>query len=163
MRNIQFEIASVGTAANLKYWADQLKRPDGASAALDPAASIICGGRAGHSGLSLCQDRYFAYHSCANDFQTSLSFGEHEEQLAVKSPAHDPVFPLTVIFAGGERLSVDSVNDAECNLEWLDTEDNGEPVTVVDRLGRPVHLKIEALRIVRCELKDGACRSSLLF
>lgn len=71
----------------------------------------------------------------------------------MKSKAEQPLFPLTVIFADGERQSVDSVTDAECNLEWLDTEDKEEPITVLDRLGRPVHLQIEALRIIRLELK----------
>lgn len=72
----------------------------------------------------------------------------------VKGKAQNPAFPLTVILADGEREIVDSINDAECNLEWIDTDDNDEQVTVVDRLGRPVHLKIEALRLVRCEIKD---------
>ena len=72
----------------------------------------------------------------------------------MKSTAEQPLFPLSVIFADGERQSVDSVTDAERNLEWLDTEDDDEPITVLDRLGRPVHLKIEALEIVRMELKD---------
>jgi hypothetical protein len=32
-------------------------------------------------------------------------------------PKVEPVFPLTVVFADGERETVESVNDAECNLE----------------------------------------------
>ncbi len=73
----------------------------------------------------------------------------------MKIPEKEPVFPLTVVFADGKTETVESVNDAECNLEWLDTEDEDEPVTVLDRLDRPVHLKIEALRMLRCELKTS--------
>lgn len=63
-----------------------------------------------------------------------------------------PVFPLTVFFADGEQATVNDAEDAEYNLEWLDTDDLNEPVTVLDALGRRVRLKIEALKIVRCEL-----------
>lgn len=63
-----------------------------------------------------------------------------------------PAFPLAVIFADGQQATVEDVEDAECNLEWLDTDDLDEPVTVLDALGRRVRLKIEALKIVRCEL-----------
>lgn len=73
----------------------------------------------------------------------------------MRNTEKEPAFPLTVIFPDGERQTVDSVNDAECNLEWLDTEDEDEPVTVFDRLDRPVRLKIEALKVVRCELKGS--------
>jgi len=73
---------------------------------------------------------------------------------ATKDTANVPIFPLTVIFADGEKQTVESVYDAECSLEWLDTEDDGEKVTVLDRLGRLVHLKIEALKMVHCKLKD---------
>lgn len=75
-------------------------------------------------------------------------------RLALKSTTEQPLFPLTIIFADGERQNVDSVTEAECNLEWLDTEDDDEPITVLDRLGRPVHLKVEALKVLRLELKD---------
>lgn len=77
--------------------------------------------------------------------------------MAATSTEKDPIFPFTVIFADGERLTLDNVNDAECNLEWFDTEDeDDDPVVVLDRLGRPVSLKIEALRMVRCELKSSS-------
>lgn len=72
----------------------------------------------------------------------------------MRSKTEQPLFPLTVTFADGEKQSVDSITDAEHNMEWLDTEDDDEPITVLDRLGRPVRLKIEALNIVRLELKD---------
>lgn len=68
----------------------------------------------------------------------------------------EAVFPLTVTFADGEKMEVRSVGEAERDLEWIDTDDAADPVTVLDHLGRPVHLKVEALRVVRLELKEPA-------
>jgi hypothetical protein len=53
-------------------------------------------------------------------------------RLAMTTKEGEPSFPLTVIFANGEKQSVENINDAECNLEWLDTEDRDEPVIVVE-------------------------------
>lgn len=72
----------------------------------------------------------------------------------MNSKAEQPLFPLTIIFTDGERQSVDNVTEAECNLEWLDTEDDDEPITYWTDLAGPVHLKVEALKILRLELKD---------
>ena len=74
--------------------------------------------------------------------------------------ADQPVFPLTVTYADGQRTTVDDIADAECNLEWLDTDDLKEPVTVLDKLGRRVRLKVEALAVKRLELMNSPAVSS---
>jgi hypothetical protein len=64
------------------------------------------------------------------------------------------VFPLTVTYADGEQATIDDIDDAECSLEWLDTDDSEEPVIVLDKLGRRVRLKVEALEVKRLELME---------
>ena len=65
-----------------------------------------------------------------------------------------PKFPLTVIFhETNEKWILENEEDAACNLEWFDSEDPEERVTVTDSLGRPVRLKIEQLKVLSCELK----------
>lgn len=64
-----------------------------------------------------------------------------------------PQYPLSVTFADGETIVVQNEMDAICNLEWLDTEDSEDPVTVVDRLGRPVRLRMKFLEIQELALK----------
>lgn len=68
---------------------------------------------------------------------------------------HDrPEYPLRVTYSDGESVVVEDEMDAVCNLEWLDTEDPVDPVTVVDRFGRPVVLKMEFLEIKELSLKE---------
>lgn len=65
-----------------------------------------------------------------------------------------PVFPITVVFSGGEVFSYGSEEEARLDLEFLDTEDSWDPVRVVDKYDRPVSLRIEALQIERLELVE---------
>ena len=64
-----------------------------------------------------------------------------------------PKFPLTVRFSDGEVEVVATEKEACCQLEWLDSDDLGDPVTVTDCEGRSVRLKIVALEITLCELR----------
>lgn len=68
------------------------------------------------------------------------------------NPSSEVVFPLTVIFADGPELTVDSIEDAECSLEWFDSDDPKEGTIVRDKLGRRVSLRIEALKVLYCRL-----------
>ena len=68
--------------------------------------------------------------------------------------SEQPVFPLTVRFSDGETVVVEDQLDAECNLEWLDSDDPEDPVEVLDALGRTVRLQIEGLKIQTLELVD---------
>jgi len=65
-----------------------------------------------------------------------------------------PQFPLNVEFSDGESVIVEDSLDAECNLEWLDTDDLQDPVKVRDALGRPVRLRIVALKVQTLELLE---------
>jgi hypothetical protein len=65
-----------------------------------------------------------------------------------------PQFPLAVEFSDGETLLVEDIQDAECNLEWLDTDDPEDQVQVRDALGRQVRLRIEGLKIKTLELRQ---------
>jgi len=67
----------------------------------------------------------------------------------------EPQFPITVTFhENGETWALSDLNDAACNLEWFDSDDEGEKADVVDREGHPVRLKVQSLKIVVCELKN---------
>jgi hypothetical protein len=66
-----------------------------------------------------------------------------------------PQYPLRVTFSDGETVVVEDEVDAVRNLEWLDTEDPEDPVTVIDRLGRPVRLRMEFLEIKELSLKSS--------
>jgi hypothetical protein len=65
-----------------------------------------------------------------------------------------PQYPFRVTFSDGETVVVENEVDAVRNLEWLDTEDPDDPVTVVDGLGRPVRLRMEYLKIKELSLKS---------
>lgn len=66
----------------------------------------------------------------------------------------EPQFPLTVTFhEDGEVWVLSDLMDAARNLEWFDSEDAEERVTVVDCLGRAVLVKIDSLQVVMCSLK----------
>ena len=72
--------------------------------------------------------------------------------VVVVDSLSEVVFPLTVSFADGDELTVDSIEDAETTLEWFDSDDPKEGIIVRDQLGRRVSLRIEALRLIRCSL-----------
>ncbi|MCF8722310.1 hypothetical protein LQ236_000330 [Nitrospina gracilis] len=71
-----------------------------------------------------------------------------------------PSYPVKVVFfEKGEKVEEEIYeNEMEmcCDLEWFDSEVNTpEDTTIVtDRLGREVVLKIEALELIKFELKD---------
>lgn len=66
-----------------------------------------------------------------------------------------PEFPLRISFADGSTEVFDNEEDVRLNLEWLDTDDQDDPVTVVDRLGRRVRLKIKFLEIQEFAVDEG--------
>ncbi|MFK7795120.1 MAG: hypothetical protein AB8B89_07225, partial [Gammaproteobacteria bacterium] len=63
-----------------------------------------------------------------------------------------PKYPLTVKYHEGDIVVADNEVEACCELEWLDTDDEVDPVVVTDALGRKVRLRIIALDIKACEL-----------
>ena len=66
-----------------------------------------------------------------------------------------PVFPILVIDPDGTETFYNTPDEAAMDLEWVDSEDLKDgPIKVFDFYGRPVRLKIEALEIVICELKE---------
>jgi hypothetical protein len=79
--------------------------------------------------------------------------GAHRGTHMARAMQRTPTFPLTAHFDDGERWEFADTEDLACNLEWLDSSDADEPV-VTDALGRRVQLKIEACRVLRCELDD---------
>jgi hypothetical protein len=64
-----------------------------------------------------------------------------------------PEFPLFVIFQGGSEWVLDSPTELEVNLEWFDSEDGDKSATVRDALGRPVRIRVEAFKLLLCELE----------
>lgn len=64
-----------------------------------------------------------------------------------------PKLPLHVIFEDGDRWILNSDDEIACNLEWFDSNDEDDTTKVIDDLGRPVKLKVEALKIIYCELE----------
>lgn len=65
-----------------------------------------------------------------------------------------PKLPFHVIFEDGNRWVLNSYDEIACNLEWFDSNDEDDTTKVIDDLGRPVRLKIEALKIIYCELYE---------
>lgn len=64
-----------------------------------------------------------------------------------------PEFPIRVTFLDdGDEWVLDSIQELACSLEWFDSDDPEERVSVVDRKGRAVRIKVEALRVLRLEL-----------
>lgn len=65
-----------------------------------------------------------------------------------------PKLPFHVIFEDGNRWILNNDDEIACNLEWFDSNDEDDTTKVIDDLGRPVRLKIEALKIIYCELEE---------
>jgi len=64
-----------------------------------------------------------------------------------------PCFPLSVFFKeDGEIMLLNSIDDAVCNLENMDSADKEYAVGITDKYGRKVHLVIVDLELVSCEL-----------
>ena len=70
----------------------------------------------------------------------------------------NPKYPLTVKYYENdvlvESVIVNDEIDACTQLEWLDTDDQNDPVDVTDALGRKVRLKIFELDIKLCEILE---------
>ena len=63
-----------------------------------------------------------------------------------------PLFPLRVAWIlENEIEEFRTPEEAEMNLEFFDSRDGS--ATVTDRLGRPVALRVEYLRIVECAVE----------
>jgi hypothetical protein len=56
----------------------------------------------------------------------------------------------------GEEWVLDNEQEVACNLEWFDSDDPDEHVLVTDGQGRAVRLKVQALKVVFCELLKKA-------
>ena len=64
-----------------------------------------------------------------------------------------PCFPLSVFFKeDGEIMLLNSIDDAVCDLENMDSVDREYAVDITDKYGRKVHLVIVDLELVSCEL-----------
>ena len=60
----------------------------------------------------------------------------------------NPQFPIRVLFHNdNEEETFDNLIDAACHLEFFDNHDPDENATVTDKLGKPVHLKVEMLEV----------------
>lgn len=64
-------------------------------------------------------------------------------------------FPLHVKFDDGEEWILNTIEEVECNLEWFDTDDCDKSAEVFDDQGRHVRLKVEALKLLVCELMEN--------
>jgi hypothetical protein len=65
-----------------------------------------------------------------------------------------PEYPLRVFFDDdGEEQVFDNAMEAECTLEWFDSDDPGQQAHVVDAKGRAVRLVIDTHRVVVCALR----------
>ena len=63
-----------------------------------------------------------------------------------------PEFPLHIKFDDGEEWILETIEEVECNLEWFDTDDDDKSALVFDNYGKSVRLKVEALKLLVCEL-----------
>lgn len=60
-----------------------------------------------------------------------------------------PEFPVTVNFLEDNSIWVlNTENELACNLEWFDSRDDEEHVSVIDAKGRLVRLKVEKLEVI---------------
>ncbi|HAC14393.1 MAG TPA: hypothetical protein DCE78_00390 [Bacteroidetes bacterium] len=64
-----------------------------------------------------------------------------------------PKLPLHVMFEDGDHWILYNDDEIASSLEWYDSNDEDDTTKVIDDLGRPVKLKIEALIIIYCELE----------
>lgn len=65
-----------------------------------------------------------------------------------------PEYPIRVFFEDdGETWDFDNEKELASTLEWFDSEAPDEHAGVVDKLGRPVKLKVKELRVLLFELK----------
>jgi hypothetical protein len=64
-----------------------------------------------------------------------------------------PKFPLHVKFLeDGDEWTLESVDELTSSLEWFDSDDPDERATVRDAQGRPVRVKVAALKLQLLEL-----------
>lgn len=61
-------------------------------------------------------------------------------------------FPLKADIGDGTVWTLHNLDEVGNNLEWANT-DNDPKLKVWDNLGRPLILKVEACRVLVCELK----------
>ena len=62
-----------------------------------------------------------------------------------------PEFPIYAIHSNGEKEIMETTEEIEMELEWFDTSDN-DSIMIYDNQNRPVHLKVEALKLLIFEL-----------
>jgi len=69
-----------------------------------------------------------------------------------------PEFPLKVIFDDGDEWILNTVEEVEGSLEWFDSDEPEEEATILDKLNRPVRLKVQGLRLSVFELIEQKSR-----
>jgi len=63
-----------------------------------------------------------------------------------------PEYPIKVIFhEDNEEWLLSNEIEVATNLEWFDSQDPEERVTVTDNQGRPVLLIVKELEVIVCE------------
>lgn len=68
-----------------------------------------------------------------------------------------PSFPLVIVFhEDNDRWTLNNLEEVAQNLEWFDSDDPDEQATVTDSKGRLVKLKVEALTVIECALKNSS-------
>ncbi len=78
------------------------------------------------------------------------------EALRDDTRSPDPVFPLSVLFANGNEVTLEDGRDPETELEFFSSRGEGPEVVVLDSLGRRVHVEISDCTWRECRLvKDG--------
>lgn len=69
-----------------------------------------------------------------------------------------PQYPILVIYyESGEAVEQETYDDEDdlvMDLEWFDSEHRPEEAAIFDRDGRRVRLKIEAMKVLICELAE---------
>ncbi|MBI1926907.1 hypothetical protein HYR99_22015 [Candidatus Poribacteria bacterium] len=63
-----------------------------------------------------------------------------------------PEFPLKVIFNDDDEWILNTVEEVEGSLEWFDCDEPQEEATILDKLNRPVRLKVQDLQLLVFEL-----------
>lgn len=65
-----------------------------------------------------------------------------------------PVFPLHLRIESEPEELLFNLEEVSTSLEWFDSEDDDKSIVVVDDTEQPVRLKIEALKVLICEVKE---------
>ncbi|MEH6434091.1 hypothetical protein [Massilia sp. DD77] len=67
-----------------------------------------------------------------------------------------PRFPVTITFDDGDVWILDDVGQIGTNLEYFDSEDEDDSLTIVDAFWRPIRVLVRDLQVLIFELKVEA-------